>query len=69
MNRTPETERTKLSWKNQFPEVEKGSATLFGNVKILQKLCLKTVRTPRSFLRSAKMCRKRPCIEGIGSTI
>ena len=51
---TPETERAKLSGKDQIPEVEKGFTTIFGIPKLLQKLCPKTLRTPCSILQDAQ---------------
>ena len=51
---TPETERAKLSGKDQIPEVEKGFTTIFGIPKLLQELCPKTLRTPCSILQDAQ---------------
>ena len=51
---TPETERAKLSGKDQIPEVEKCFTTIFGNPKLLHELCPKTLRTPCPILLDAE---------------
>ena len=51
----PKNSIYKTFWKNQIPEVEKGFTTLFGILELLQKLCPKTFRTPRSILQNAQI--------------
>ena len=55
---TPQTECTKLSWKDQIPGVKKGFATLLGIFELLQKLCPKTIRTPCPILQDAEKLTK-----------